>query len=86
LKRFAIRLLLLCLISFYFVLRSDATRQDAASQQARAYQKAARKAQKATLKNAKHQQKAMRKSDKAQKKALKRAHEQGSWVSTAGQH
>jgi hypothetical protein len=37
-------------------------------------------------KNAKQQQKAMRKSDKAQKKALKRAHEQGSWVSTAGQH
>jgi len=37
----------------------------AASQQTRAYQKAARK---------------------AQKKALKRAHEQGSWVSTAGQH
>jgi hypothetical protein len=37
-------------------------------------------------KSAKQQQKAMRKSDKAQKKALKRAHEQGSWVSTAGQH
>jgi hypothetical protein len=85
-KRFAIRLLLPCLISFCFVLPSGASRQDTASQQTHAYQKAARKAQKAMQKNAKHQQKAMRKSDKAQKKALKRAHEQGSWVSTAGQH
>jgi len=81
-KKFAIRLLP-WLISFCFVLPSGASRQ--ASQQTRAYQKAARKAQKAMQKNAKQQQKAMRKSDKAQKKALKRAHEQGSWVSTAGQ-
>jgi hypothetical protein len=84
-KKFPIRLLLPWLISFCFVLPSGASRQGAASQQTRAYQKAARKAQKAMQKNAKQQQKAMRKSDKAQKKALKRAHEQGSWVSTAGQ-
>jgi hypothetical protein len=85
-NRFGSRFLLPCLISFCFVLPCGASRQDTASQQTRAYQKSARKAQKAMQKNAKQQQKAMRKSDKAQKKALKRAHEQGSWVSTAGQH
>lgn len=85
-KNFAVRLLLLCLISFCCVLPSGASNQNTIDQQTRAYRKAARRAQKAMQKNVKQQQKAMRKSDKAQKKALKRAHEQGSWVSTAGQH
>ena len=85
-KRFAIRLVLRCLLSVFFVLPCGASNQNTVDQQTRAYRKAARKAQKAMQKSAKQQQKAMRKTDKAQKKALKRAHEQGSWVSTAGQH
>ena len=85
-KKLTLRLLLSGLIGISIVLPARASRQDAASQQNRAYRKAARKTQKAMQKNAKQQQKAMRKSDKAQKKALRRAHEQGSWVSTAGQH
>ena len=68
-----------------FALPSVASRQDSGASQTRAYRKAARKAQKAMQKNVRQQQKATRKSDKAQKKALKRAHEQGSWVSRAGQ-
>jgi hypothetical protein len=85
-KKFAFRVVLASLIISVLALPSVASRQDSASQQTRAYRKAGRKAQKAMQKNARQQQKAMRKSDKAQKKALKRAHEQGSWVSTAGQH
>ena len=85
-KKLMLRLLLSCLIGICIVLPARASRQDTASQQNRAYRKAARKAQKSMQKNLKQQQKAMRKSDKAQKKALKRANEQGSWVSTAGQH
>lgn len=85
-KRFVSCLVLAGVIISVFALPSVASRQDSAAQQTRAYRKAARKSQKAMQKNAKQQQKAARKSDKAQKKALKRAHEQGSWVSTAGQH
>lgn len=84
-KRFVSHLVVAGLIISVAAVPSVASRQYPATQQTRAYQKAARKAQKAMQKNVKQQQKAMRKSDKAQKKALKRAHEQGSWVSTAGQ-
>lgn len=76
--------LLLALFAAALAVPAHAQQPETASQQTRAYRKAAKKAQKDTQRYSKQQRKAMKKSAKAQRKALKKAQQQRGWTNNAG--